>query len=337
MATIGASGTRSLQSGGFSNLASKAGVYLILAVLIIAGTIVNTKFFSADNFMNIIQAGAFLGILCAGMAFVTYSGNMVDMSAPITMAIAGIVAVDTLALGLVPALILGMLAAVVIGVLNGIVIGKFKANPIIWTLSMNFMLDGLIRWLYSNKQIYPDTAAAANPQAAESFINISRISVAGIPFAVIVMVILFLIAQFILTKTKFGQQVKVIGSNPDVAKFSGINVRGNIMIAYIITAVAAGIAGIFITSFGKVGAYYNGQGYDFQAATAIVIGGMTLAGGRGNMIGVMGGVFTVKMLSNILTFIGIGTFVQNIIIGAIFILIVYLNSRSLRKLGRDDV
>ena len=334
---MGASDARSLKSNRFSDLTSKAGVYLILVVLIIAGTIVNTKFFSGDNFMNIIQAGAFLGILCAGMAFVTYSGNMVDMSAPITMAIAGIVAVDTLALGLPVALTLGMLTAVLIGVLNGIVIGKFKANPIIWTLSMNFMLDGLIRWLYSNKQIYPDTAAAANPQAAESFINISRISIAGIPFAVIVMVALIIIAQFILTKTKFGQQVKVIGSNPDVAKFSGINVSGNIMIAYIMTAIAAGIAGIFVTSFGKVGAYYNGQGYDFQAATAIVIGGMTLAGGRGNLIGVMGGVFTVKMLSNILTFIGIGTFVQNIIIGAIFILIVYLNSRSLRKMGRDDV
>ena len=334
---MGVSDARSLKSNRFSDLTSKAGVYLILVVLIIAGTIVNTKFFSGDNFMNIIQAGAFLGILCAGMAFVTYSGNMVDMSAPITMAIAGIVAVDTLALGLPVALTLGMLTAVLIGVLNGIVIGKFKANPIIWTLSMNFMLDGLIRWLYSNKQIYPDTAAAANPQAAESFINISRISIAGIPFAVIVMVALIIIAQFILTKTKFGQQVKVIGSNPDVAKFSGINVSGNIMIAYIMTAIAAGIAGIFVTSFGKVGAYYNGQGYDFQAATAIVIGGMTLAGGRGNLIGVMGGVFTVKMLSNILTFIGIGTFVQNIIIGAIFILIVYLNSRSLRKMGRDDV
>lgn len=337
MSTIGVSDARSLKSNRFSNLASKAGVYLILVVLIIAGTIVNTKFFSGDNFMNIIQAGAFLGILCAGMAFVTYSGNMVDMSAPITMAIAGIVAVDTLALGLPVAIALGMLTAVLIGVLNGIVIGKFKANPIIWTLSMNFMLDGLIRWLYSNKQIYPDTAAAANPQAAESFINISRISIAGIPLAVIVMVALIIIAQYILTKTKFGQQLKVIGSNPDVAKFSGINVRGNTMIAYIITAIAAGIAGIFITSFGKVGAYYNGQGYDFQAATAIVIGGLTLAGGRGNLIGVMGGVFTVKMLSNILTFIGIGTFVQNIIIGAIFIMIVYLNSRSLRKLGRDDV
>ncbi|MEG2203501.1 MAG: ABC transporter permease, partial [Christensenellaceae bacterium] len=172
---------------------------------------------------------------------------------------------------------------------------------------------------------------------AEAFVNISRTNVLGIPMAVIVMIVLIVIAQYILTKTKFGQQLKVIGSNPEVAKFSGINVPSNIIKAYIFTAIAAGIAGIFITSFGKVGAYYNGVGYDFQAATAIVLGGVTLAGGRGNFIGVLGGVFTVKMLSNILTFIGIGTFVQNIIIGAIFILIIFVNSKSLRKLGRDDV
>jgi ribose/xylose/arabinose/galactoside ABC-type transport system permease subunit len=264
-------------------------VYFILALLIIVGTIVNTKFFSGDNFLNIIQAGAFLGILCAGMAFVTFSGNFVDMSAPITIAIAGIVAVDTLTLGIVPAIMLGMAAAALIGFINGLVIGKFKANPIIWTLSMNFMLDGLIRWLYSNKQIYPDTVASANPEVAEMFINISRISILGVPLAVFVMIILIIVAQYILTKTKFGQQLKVIGSNPEVAKYSGINVSGNIMRAYILTSLAAGVAGIFITSFGKVGAYYNGQGYDFQAATAIVIGGMTLAGGRGNMIGVLGG------------------------------------------------
>ncbi|MEG2203469.1 MAG: ABC transporter permease, partial [Christensenellaceae bacterium] len=139
--------TRSLKSNKFSEIISKAGVFFILIILIIIGTIVNPKFFTADNFMNIIQAGAFLGILCAGMAFVTFSGNMVDMSAPIIIAISGIVAVDTLSLGIVPALALGMTTAIIIGAINGFVVGKLKANPVIWTLSMNFMLDGLIRWL----------------------------------------------------------------------------------------------------------------------------------------------------------------------------------------------
>lgn len=336
MSTVAAD-QRSLKTNKFQEFISKAGVYFILIILMVVGTCVNAKFLTGTNLFNIVQDGVFLGMVCAGMAFITFSGNMVDMSAPITIAISGIVACDLLPLGIVPAVAFGLVAAVVIGIINGIVVGKFKANPIIWTLSMNYMLDGMIRWLYSNKQIYPDTVAAGNPQAAQMFENISRASVAGIPVSVIVMIALFIVAQFVMSKTRFGQQLKIIGSNPEVAKFSGIAVNRSLLAAYILTAVGAGIAGIFLTSFGKVGAYYNGQGYDFQAATAIVLGGMTLSGGRGNLIGVLGGVFTVKMLSNILTFIGIQTFVQDIVIGSIFILIVYLNSRSLRKLGRDDV
>jgi len=330
-------GGREIKTNLLSDILSKGGVFIIIAVLIVIGLFVNDNFFTINNFRNIIQACAFLGILCSGMGFITFSGKMVDMSAPITIAIAGIVAVDTLQLGLPAALALGMVAAIAIGLLNGFVVGKFEANPIIWTLSVNFLLDGAIRWLYSNRQIYPDAVPEASLTTAEQFINISRISVLGIPLPVIFMIVMMIAAHLLLTKSSLGVQLKVIGSNADVARFSGINVTSGVMRAYLISSIAAGITGIFITSFGKVGAYYNGVGYEFKAATAIVLGGMTLAGGRGNMIGVLGGVFTISLLSNILTFLGIGTFVQNIITGAIFILIVYFNTRSLRKMGKDNV
>jgi ribose/xylose/arabinose/galactoside ABC-type transport system permease subunit len=316
---------------------SKAGVFFFIIVLVVIGIFINTSFFTAMNFMNIIQACAFLGIVCSGMGFITYAGKMVDMSAPITIAITGIVAVDTLPLGLPAALAIGMTVAVMIGLINGFVVGKFKANPIIWTLALNFVLDGMVRWMYLNRQIYPDTVAAATPEIATQFISISRIILFGIPLPVVFMIITIVIAQFILTKTKFGVQLKMIGSNEEVARFSGINVQGNIMKTYVLSSVAAGLAGIFITSFGKVGANYNGVGYEFKAITAIVIGGMSLAGGRGNMLHVLGGVFTISLLSNILTFLGIGTFVQSIITGSIFILIVLFNTKSLGRLGKDDV
>ena len=90
-----------------------------------------------------------------------------------------------------------------------------------------------------------------------------------------------------------------------------------------------------MTSLNQVGAFYIGQGYDFQAVTAIILGGMSLAGGRGSMVGVFGGVFTLGLISNILTLIGIGTFTQKMITGFIFIVVVAVNARSLRKLGRD--
>ena len=327
---------RKISQNRFVDTLSKAGVYFIILLLFVVGIFVNKNFLTVNNLKNVIIACAQLGIVCAGMGFVTYAGKMVDMSAPITIAIAGIVAIDTLYIGVPQALLLGLLAAVSIGLVNGIIVGKFRANPMIWTLSMNFLLDGLIRWLYSNKQIYPDTAAANFPERAEAFVQIARQDPFGIPLAVFIMFILIAASQFVMTRSAFGKQLKMIGSNADVAKYSGVHTTKNVIIAYVLASLAAGIAGIFITSLGKVGAYYNGTGYEFQAATAIVIGGMSLSGGRGDMVGVLGGVVTVKLLGNILTVLGIGTFVQNIVTGMIFILIVFIHTQSLRKLGRDN-
>lgn len=327
--------THEKSGGKILDITSRFGVYGIIIVLLFVGLFINPKFFSIGNFKNIIQAGAFLGILCAGMAFITYSGHFADMSAPITIALSGIIAVSCIKAGLLVALLAGTGAGLLVGLINGIVIGKFKANPIIWTLAMNFVVSGIIRWAYSNKQIYPDVESGGTV-AGDMFTNISRTYIAGIPLSVYIMIALLLIGQFILSKTRYGKQLKIIGSNMDTAKLTGISVERNIIIAYVLASFAAAIAGIFVTSFGKVGAYYNGEGYDFRAVTAIVIGGMTLSGGRGNMVGVLGGVLTIGLLSNIMTFIGIGTFEQQIVTGAIFILIVWINTNSLRKLGRDD-
>lgn len=327
--------THEKSTGRILDITSRFGVYGIIVILLIAGVFINENFFSINNFKNIIQAGAFLGILCAGMAFITYSGHFADMSAPITIALSGIIAVSCIKFGIVLALLAGISAGLLVGLVNGIVIGKFKANPIIWTLAMNFVVSGIIRWAYSNKQIYPDVESGGTV-AGDIFTNISRTYFLGIPLSVYIMLAMLLIGQFILSKTRYGRQLKIIGSNMETAKLTGINVSRNIMIAYLLASFAAAIAGIFVTSFGKVGAYYNGEGYDFRAVTAIVIGGMTLNGGRGNMIGVLGGVLTIGLLSNIMTFIGIGTFEQQIVTGTIFILIVWINTNSLRKLGRDD-
>ena len=326
---------RKLESDKVTKLINKFGVYLMIILLMIVGVFVNPKFLSLDNFKNIIQAVAFLGIACSGMAFITYSGHMADMSLPITIALSGIVTVSLLRFGFVVGIAGGITAGLLVGLINAIVIGKFRANPIIWTLSLNFLLSGVIRWAYSNRQIYPDVETGGSI-AGDMFTNISRTYILGIPLGVIVMLVMLLAGQFILSKTKYGKQIKIVGSNMEVAQMTGINVTKVVSKAYLLSAFAASVAGIFITSFGKVGAYYNGEGYDFRAVTAIIIGGMTLVGGKGNMIGVLGGVFTIGLLSNVMTLIGIGTFEQQIVTGIIFILIVWMGSKSSRKLGLDN-
>ncbi|MHB1484177.1 MAG: ABC transporter permease [Saccharofermentanales bacterium] len=327
--------------GIFNTLTSKLGVFGLLIILIIAGIFISDKFLTLSNFSNIISAVALLGIVAVGVSFVTYSGHFADMSVPVIMAYSGIISVANLKYGIVISIISGIAVGLAIGLVNAFAIGKLKANPIIWTLAFSFIISGYIRWVYSGNQIYPDVEAKGNP-AVDVFINLFRVNIIkGVPLVVFVMVALAVICQFILKKTKFGQQLKLVGSSKEVAKMTGVNVAFTVGMAFMMSALTSSIGGIFLASLSKVGAYYNGAGYDFSAVTAIVIGGMTLAGGRGGIVGVIGGVFTLGLLNNLMTLFQIGdfsidTFSQNMIRGIIFIIVVGFNARSLRKMGRDD-
>lgn len=327
--------SRRIKQNVFIVFINRAGIYFVIVLLLIAGAVVAPgKYLTVANIRATIQAISLLGMVTVGMAFVTYSANYADMSAPMTIAFSGMVSVATLWLGFWPAVISGILAGSALGVINGVMIGKFRAHPIIWTMAFNFVMSGIVRWIWSGTQIYPDVIARNNAGAVELFYAISRSSFLGVPVSVIVMIAMFISGYVLLTYTRFGNQLKVTGSNYAVAKLSGINVVRSIVLVYVINAVCASIAGIFLASLSKTGAYYTGDGYDFRAVTSVLLGGMTLAGGTGSMTGVFGGVITIGMLSNIMNLIGIPTFNQWLVQGIVFLFIVWLNTNSARKLGR---
>ena len=309
-----------------------AGVYAVAAALIVLGTLVSPDFFTTDNFLNVLSAVALLGIVASGMAFVTYSGNMADLSLPSIMAFSGIIAVAALPLGLAPALALGILAGLLIGAMNGLVIGRLNANPILWTLAVAFFMEGFMRFTWSNNQIYPDTEPGT---AGAAFIKIFRIQVGAVPLIVVVMPALFVLAHLIMTRTRFGRESRLVGSSRPVARASGIHVSRVVFLNFLWAAFAASVAGVFITSMNKLGVFYLGQGYDFKSVTAVVIGGVLLSGGRGHMPGVFGGVLVIGLLTNIMTFMGITAFRQNIVTGIVFISVVGLQQYQLRAKGKD--
>jgi ribose/xylose/arabinose/galactoside ABC-type transport system permease subunit len=321
------------------NIMSKFGVYVMIALLLILGTIVAPDIFlTLNNMIDIIEVGALLGVVALGVTFVTYSGNFVDMSIPSIMAFSGIIAVQLLPYGLVVSIIGVAVTGCFIGAINGFMIGKLKANPIIWTLAVQFLISGMLKWAYTGNQIYPDAIASKNMKAVEGFYAIYRTRFFDtIPLIVIIMVVLAVICQIVLSKTRFGQQLRLTGSNIKAAKFSGINTERTVWIAFVLCGMFGGIGGLLLSSLSKLGAFYMGEGYDFNTITAIVLGGVTLFGGRGNFVGVIGGVITIGLMSNIMTFIGLGTFQQLFVKGLVFIVIVWLNTFSLRKLGKDYV
>jgi ribose/xylose/arabinose/galactoside ABC-type transport system permease subunit len=317
-------------------VAGRLGVTLVVLCLLAAGTLASPRFLTFANLINIVDGVMLLGIVVTGMAFVTYSGHYADLSVPTTMAFAGVVAVEFLRFGFVQALLGGLGVGLAVGLVNAAVVGRLRANPILWTLAMSYVTKGLMRWLWLNRQIYPDVKSGATG-AGQLFVQLYRQEVLGkVTLPMVVLVAMAIAAHCVLRRTVFGHQLKLVGANPEVARLSGVPVARTVGLAFVLSALAAALAGLFITSLSKVGAYYNGEGYDFDAVTAIVIGGMTLSGGRGGIGGALGGVLVIGLMGNLMTLLGIDTFSQRIVKGLVFIAAVGLSAAVLRRLGRDD-
>ncbi len=315
------------------SLLRAAGVFVIVAILFAFGMMTSHKFLTTDNLLNMLRAVTLLGIVAIGVSFITYSGHYVDLSIPGIMALSGIVSVAALPLGFIPAMLAGLCAGMAVGAINGYIVGYLRVNPIIWTLAMMSIVDGLIRWYFQGKQVYPDAGTSAGSlmlglYGAEAALHI--------PLIFIVLTILAALGWFLMTRTAYGARLKLVGSAYEPARMTGINVPSVIATAFIISAFTSAIAGILLTSLNKVGASYVGTGYDFIAITAVVTGGVTLAGGRGSIPAALGGVLIIGLVKNIMTLMGFGTFEQVIAQGCVFIIAVGIQSYTLRRAGRDD-
>ena len=341
-ANVGDSGSadrRRMEISRFSLLFNKLGIYVIVVLLVAMGMVVSKgQFFSPGNVQSILEAVALIGMVSAGLLFVVYAGNMNDMSIPMTMAISGMMTVQCINFGFFPALLIGVATGAVTGLINGFMVGKLRANPIIWTWGFNLLLSGIVRVVWQGKQLYADDIARNTPfaqKAAESFYAIARTYINPyISLMAIVMIVMFVIAWFIQSKTAFGQKLKIIGTSYDVARFSGINCTKMLIWAYVICGVCAAIGGIFFSALRKTSSYENGTGYDFFCLTTVLLGGVHLAGGRGSAIGAFGGVIAYGILNNILSWVGLDTYSKYLVQGIVFLFIVWLNTYSQRRLGR---
>src|SRR5690349_15303687 len=200
------SDARDLRAGSFSRIMNTAGVYGIAVLFVALGALLQAtgaigSFLSPANLLNIVDAVALVGIVAVGMSFVTYSGNFADMSVPTTMGLTGYICIELLRYGFVVAVIGALASGVIIGLINGFVVGKFKANPIIWTLAVNYVTLGVIRLVWVNKQIYPDMVGT-RPDAVALFDAIYRLrffNLIGLPL--VILIVLVIIAQVVLTRT----------------------------------------------------------------------------------------------------------------------------------------
>ena len=301
---------------------------VMLLVEIVVFSSITPYFFQLDNLLPVGREIATLGIVAIGQTMCILTGGF-DLSVGGSAAIASIVAGYLCApskLGLPYSIgfSIAICVAVLVGVLNGTLITKVKVNPLIATLSMNFILGGAII-LISRQPITVNTDSF-------KFLGATTFGAIRFPLPIITLAVLYVGFGLILKYTVFGRQVYCAGGNAQAARVAGINVESVIFRVYVLSALLSGFAGIQLASRLATSNPNIGSTYGLESIAATVLGGTVLVGGEGNMFGSFLGVLVMGMLSNGLVMIGMSQAWRNIVTGVMLILAVTLQIAT--KFGR---
>jgi ribose transport system permease protein len=295
----------------------------LLLVLIIVFTISSDYFLTLGNFMEIFRDASVAGIIGIGVTMVILTAG-IDLSTGSIMALVGMTMANIYRYTLLPiwAMILaGVLVGTLAGLFNGFIVTKFSLPEFIATLSTMSIYRALT-YIISIKQNGLITSQALK---ARSFIALGR-SVGGVYYVIIVFVLLAVLGQIILKYTGYGTNLYAVGSNIKAAQLSGINTGRTRLLAYVITGLCSGIAAVFMTARLQSTTALLGEGMEFNVIAAVVVGGCSLAGGRGDIIGTLIGAVFMATLDNGIYKFRINTAYQLIIKGIIIICVVVFDS-----------
>ncbi len=292
-------------------------VALLLIVLVFS--ILSPRYFQYDNLIDIVNQGVVNGFLAIGITVAIITGG-IDLSVGSTMAVV-IVGCAELSAHQVPVVIvvvLGILMGVLIGIINGFLITRMNLQPFIATLGTNQIFRG-VAYVISNGE----PVLNIQGQFRKTFqFQIAR----GIRMNMIFLLVLAVIFAVILSRRRAGVYIYAIGANENAARMSGINVERYKMFAYIMCSVGAAMAGMVTLARLGTGEPTAGEGFETMAIAAAAIGGTSLAGGKGKILGTVLGAFTISALKIGLIVIRLDTFYQFIAIGLIIILATYLDT-----------
>lgn len=302
-----------------SQILSVYGVYIALLVIFVALSLSTESFLTVTNLFNILKQNVVYGIVAIGMTFVIITGG-IDLSVGAIVAIAGCFATSLAKKEaphpLIYCFIVAIATGVALGAFNGFFIAYMRIPAFIATLATQTIARGIV---------YVFTDGRPITGFMDSYKVMGRSSVGPVPILVIVYAVLLILGIFLLNFTKYGQHVFAVGGNRKAAIVSGINAKRTELIAYIICGVTAAIAGLLLSSRIQTGQPTSGEGYEQDAITAVVIGGGSLAGGKGSVFGSFIGILVVGLMTNGLNLLNVSSYYQQIIKGAIIILAVMMD------------
>ncbi len=274
-------------------------------------------FLTVSNLLNVAQQTTLVAIVAVGMTFVIITAG-IDLSVGSVLAFAGVVMATLLQKGvpLALALLVGLGTGLLGGVLNGLLITFGRLPPFIATLGMMSMARGAALMFTEGRPV---------SGFSDAFRWFAVGEVLHIPVPVIVMLIVYALAHFVLTRTKLGRYTYAIGGNEEAAILSGVNVRLYKTLVYGLCGMLSGLAAIILTARLNSAQPIAGMMYELDAIAATVIGGTSLTGGEGTVIGTLIGALIIGVLRNGLNLLDISSFVQQIVIGGVIVVAVLLD------------
>ncbi len=303
---------------------SKESAIFLVLILIMGGiSLIAPKFLSAANLFLVSRQVSFVAIVAFGELFVILTGG-IDLSVGSIMGLAGMAAAYAMQLGIpVPLAVgLGILVGMLMGAVSGALVSYVKIPPFIVTLGMLSLASGLVLGLTKG---WPLTNIPA------SFLPVAQGEFLGLPIPVWIAAVLAVIAHVVLAYTAFGRRTYAMGGNEQATFLSGINVKRIKFIIYMIPAVAASIAGIILVARFNSAQADTGKGWEMDAIAAAVIGGTSLAGGSGTVLGVVIGACIMGVIKNGLVLMRVSSYWQTAIIGIIIVLAAALDRMKAKK------
>ncbi|WP_018896636.1 ABC transporter permease [Rhizobium sp. 2MFCol3.1] len=304
----------------------KAVAFVVLIALLAYFSIATNNFLTQGNLIGIMQATAVNGVLAVACTFVIVSGG-IDLSVGTLMTFCSVITGVLLTflglpmpLGIIGALLTGAFC----GAISGIVIAKFKIPPFIATLGMMLILKGLSLVISGVKPIYFNDTPNFPMISIDSFVG-QIVPGLEIPNGVLILFVVAIIASIILNRTLLGRYIFALGSNEEAARLSGVNVDRWKIVTYALGGLVCGIAGLLIASRLNSAQPALGQGYELDAIAAVVIGGTSLSGGRGTVLGTIIGAFIMSVLNNGLRIMGVAQEWQIVVTGIIIIVAVFVD------------
>jgi ribose transport system permease protein len=313
----------------FSVFIRKYGVIMMLAGLIIVFSILRgSTFLTLNNFMNVARQVSMLTIVAVGMTMVLLAGG-IDLSVGSQMAIISVsVALLIRDHNVSPfvACLLGLGLTTAVGFVNGMLITFTKIAPLIATLAMQIILSGTSYIMCGGMPVY-GLPASIKTMAQGYVFGI-------VPIPVLVMLIVVLLGAFLLVKTYPGRYIRAIGSNEEATRLSGINVRFYRVLVYTMSGFLAGFAGLILLGRVSSGQPSAGKGFEMDVLTAIVLGGVSVMGGKGKISGAFLGVMIIGILNNGMSIMAINDYYQLVIKGTVLLIAVIFDSLQFLSVGK---